>query len=83
MHHGLMTHPHVTAPPVALNRFALRLAGHQSPRQFFYAGWDRLGTIVNSLHFIFGGFDDKLQIYCEFLGVLEYGYWHSPINGLC
>ena len=25
----------VTAPPVALNRCALRLAGHQSPRQFF------------------------------------------------
>ena len=47
------------------------------------AGWDRLGTIVNSLQFIFGGFDDKLQIYCGFLGVLEYGYWHSPINGLC
>ena len=23
----------VTAPPVALNRYALRLAGHQSPRQ--------------------------------------------------
>ena len=23
----------VTAPPVALNRFAIRLAGHQSPRQ--------------------------------------------------
>ena len=40
-----------------------------------------MGTIVNSLQFIFGGFDDKLQIYCEFLGVLEYGYWHSPING--
>ena len=32
----------VTAPPVALNRCALRLAGHQSPRQFFCAGWDRL-----------------------------------------
>ena len=47
----------VTAPPVALNRCALRLAGHQSPRQFFVrdgtaggrlaktigcAGWDRL-----------------------------------------
>ena len=47
----------VTAPPVALNRFALRLAGHQSPRQFFVrdgtaggrlaktigcAGWDRI-----------------------------------------
>ena len=25
----------VTAPPVALNRCALRLAGHQSPRQVF------------------------------------------------
>ena len=24
-----------------------------------------------------------LLIYCEFLGVLEYAYWHSPINGLC
>ena len=23
----------VTAPPVALNRFAIRLAGHQSPRK--------------------------------------------------
>ena len=47
----------VTAPPVALNRYALRLAGHQSPRQFFVrdgtaggrlaktigcAGWDHL-----------------------------------------
>ena len=32
----------VTAPPVALNRYALRLAGHQSPRQVSYAGWDRL-----------------------------------------
>ena len=36
----------VTAPPVALNRCALRLAGHQSPRQFFYAGWDRKGGIL-------------------------------------
>ena len=32
----------VTAPPVALNRYALRLAGHQSPRQGGCAGWDRL-----------------------------------------
>ena len=32
----------VTAPPVALNRCAIRLAGHQSPRQVSYAGWDRL-----------------------------------------
>ena len=31
-----------TAPPVALNRFAIRLAGHQSPRQNCCAGWDRL-----------------------------------------
>ena len=31
----------VTAPPVALNRYALRLAGHQSPRQGGCAGWNR------------------------------------------
>ena len=37
----------VTAPPVALNRCALRLAGHQSPRQVSYAGWDRRGTAKN------------------------------------
>ena len=36
----------VTAPPVALNRCALRLAGHQSPRQVSYAGWDRKGGIL-------------------------------------
>ena len=59
-----------------------RLADHQrsSPS---CAGWNRLGTTVNSLQFIFGGFDDKLQIYCEFLGILEYAHRHSPINGLC
>ena len=34
----------VTAPPVALNRCALRLAGHQSPRQVSYAGWDRMAN---------------------------------------
>ena len=28
----------VTAPPVALNRYAIELAGHQSPRQFFLCG---------------------------------------------
>ena len=28
----------VTAPPVALNRFAIRLAGHQSPRLVVLAG---------------------------------------------
>ena len=36
----------VTAPPVALNRCALRLAGHQSPRQVSYAGWDRRGEYL-------------------------------------
>ena len=35
----------VTAPPVALNRCAIRLAGHQSPRQFFV----RDGTAWRSL----------------------------------
>ena len=37
----------VTAPPVALNRCALRLAGPQSPRQVSYAGWDRRGAITD------------------------------------
>ena len=55
----------VTAPPVALNRYAIRLAGHQSPRQFFVrdgtaggrlaktigcAGWDRIAeSLAESL----------------------------------
>ena len=34
----------VTAPPAALNRYAIRLAGHQSPRQVSYAGWDRMAN---------------------------------------
>ena len=42
-----------------------------------------LQFIVGSLQLISREFDDKLQIYCEFLGVLEYAYWHSSINGLC
>ena len=37
----------VTAPPVALNRCALRLAGHQSPRQVFYAGMGAQGAIAD------------------------------------
>ena len=36
----------VTAPPVALNRYAIRLAGHQSPRHISYAGWDRLAEVL-------------------------------------
>ena len=31
-----------TAPPVALNRFAIRLADHQRSRQRGCAGWDRI-----------------------------------------
>ena len=35
---------------VALNRYALRLAGHQNPRHISYAGWDRLaGSLAGSL----------------------------------
>ena len=33
----------VTAPPVALNRCALRLAGHQSPRQDCFSGDEPAG----------------------------------------
>ena len=33
----------VTAPPVALNRYALRLAGHQSPRQGCFSGDEPAG----------------------------------------
>ena len=33
----------VTAPPVALNRCAIRLAGHQSPRQGVLAGMNPQG----------------------------------------
>ena len=34
----------VTAPPVALNRCALRLAGHQSPRQDCFSGDEPAGV---------------------------------------
>ena len=34
---------HVTAPPVALNRYAIRLAGHQRSRQVSYAGMNPQG----------------------------------------
>ena len=36
-----MTHPHVTALLGARNRFALRLADHQSSRQIVRAGTER------------------------------------------
>lgn len=36
----------VTAPPVALNRSALRLAGHQSPRQDCFSGDEPAGGIL-------------------------------------
>ena len=74
-----------TAPPRRSEPLRSKVGGASKPSPCC-AGWDRRGRrefIVNSLQLIFGGFDDKLQIYCEFLGVLEYAYWHSPINGLC
>ena len=36
----------VTAPPVALNRCAIRLAGHQSPRQDCFSGDEPAGVIL-------------------------------------
>ena len=50
--HRLMTHPHATAPPVALNRCALRLAGHQSPRQDCFSGDEPAG--VNTYKWLCG-----------------------------
>ena len=47
------------------------VGGASEPSPGGYAGWDRLGTIVNSLQFIFGGFDDNLQISFDFLGGFE------------
>lgn len=41
-----------TAPPVALNRCALRLAGHQSPRQDCFSGDEPAG--VNSYKWLCG-----------------------------
>jgi hypothetical protein len=61
----------------AQNRYALRLAGHQSPRHGC-AGWDRLGIavyslqlIVYSLRLISWLLADNLQISCDFLGGFE------------
>ena len=42
----------VTAPPVALNRCALRLAGHQSPRQDCFSGDEPAG--VNTYKWLCG-----------------------------
>ena len=58
----------------ARNRYVLRLAGHQSPRQVC-AGWDRRGIagyslllIVYSVRLISWLFADNLQISFDFLG---------------
>ena len=42
----------VTAPPVALNRCAIRLAGHQSPRQDCFSGDEPAG--VNTYKWLCG-----------------------------
>ena len=39
----------VTAPPVALNRYAIRLAGHQSPRQFFVRDGTAGGRLAKTI----------------------------------
>ena len=49
----------VTAPPRRSEPLRFKVGGASEPSPGC-AGWDRLGTIVNSLQFIFGGFDDKL-----------------------
>ena len=38
----------VTAPPVALNRYAIRLAGHQSPRQVVRDGTALLKVLLKA-----------------------------------
>ena len=61
-------------PSGARNRFALRLAGHQSPRHILRDGTARgiavysLQLIVYSLRLISWLFADNLQISCYFLG---------------
>ena len=54
----------VTAPPVALNRCALRLAGHQSPRQVSHAGWDRRGNTYKMV--VRDGTAGRLSCYSTF-----------------
>ena len=50
--------------------YAIRLAGHQSPRHGC-AGWDRRGIAVYSLWLISWLFADNLQISCDSLGGFE------------
>ena len=71
---------------MAASATLLRLSGHQALAKFCGMGPPGEGRrefIVGSLQLISREFDDKLLNYCEFLGVLESAYWHSPINGLC
>ena len=69
---------HVTAPPVALNRCALRLAGHQSPRQGGCAGWDRLaeslaesGGIRGLVRVVLAGMNPQGEDLLKLLGGME------------
>ena len=68
----------VTAPTVALNRYALRLAGHQSPRQVSYAGWDRLaeslaesGGIRGLVRVVLAGMNPQGEDLLKLLGGME------------
>ncbi len=63
----------VTAPPVALNRYALRLAGHQSPRQVSYAGWDRLAESgASEVSPVFCAGWNRLDLTCYYLAMTYY-----------
>ena len=74
-----MTHPHVTAPPVALNRYAIRLAGHQSPRQVSYAGWDRLAESLAES----GGIRALARVVVrDGTALLMFGFQHKHINNI-
>ena len=74
----------VTAPPVALNRYALRLAGHQSPRQVSYAGWDRLaesGASEPSPGFLCGMGPPGYYLLMK-NAWLMFGFQHKHINSI-
>ena len=67
----LLRRKDVTALLGAQNRYALRLAGHQSPRHVLRDGTAllKVDRIIEVL--VLWLFDDKLQISCDFLGGFE------------
>ena len=63
----------VTAPPVALNRCAIRLAGHQSPRQVVM----RDGTAL-----LKAGHQSPHQVVRDGTALLMFGFQHKHINNI-